>query len=98
MDKYSIINSPEQYNFSYTSNLDTVVNSILLPYESYFTKVFSIDIEKIVRDVKEIIMSEVENISDRETIRYIFPETDAYTITIGNLVILQKYLKISVQR
>ena len=90
MDKYSIINSPEQYNFSYTSNLDTVVNSMLLPYESYFTKVFSIDKEKIVRDVKEIIMSEVENISDRETIRYIFPETDAYAVTIGNLVRWQK--------
>ena len=90
MDKYSIINSPEQYSFTYTSDLNAVVANMLLPYEGYFTKMFSIDKEKVARDVKEIIMSEVENISDREIIRHVFPETDAYTITIGNLVRWQK--------
>ena len=90
MDKYSIINSPEQYSFSYTTDLDDVVANMLLPYEGYFTKMFSIDKEKVARDVKEIIMSEVENISDREIIRHVFPETEAYSITIGNLVRWQK--------
>ena len=90
MDKYSIINSPEQYSFTYTSDLNAVVANMLLPYEGYFTKMFSIDKEKVARDVKEIIMSEVENISDREIIRHVFPETEAYSITIGNLVRWQK--------
>lgn len=90
MNKYSIINSPKHYSFSYTSDLDAVVNSMLLPYEDYFTKVFSIDKEKIISDVKEIIRSEIENIADREIIRHVFTETDAYAITIGNLVKWQK--------